>query len=59
MEDCPGGKQVKAEVPLSEMFGYVTSLRSATQGRASYTMSFKKYSEASQAVTKAVVNGTL
>ncbi len=58
MEDCPGGKQIKAEVPLSEMFGYATGLRSATQGRASYTMSFEKYSEASQAVTKAVVNGT-
>ena len=43
MEDSPGGKVVKAEVPLSEMFGYSTSLRSATQGRANYTMEFKKY----------------
>jgi elongation factor G len=43
-EDTPSGKQVKAEVPLSEMFGYSTSLRSATQGRATYTMQFEKYS---------------
>ena len=59
MEDCPGGKRVKAEVPLAEMFGYATDLRSATQGRASYTMSFEKYSQASQAVTDTVVNGAL
>jgi elongation factor G len=44
MEDTPSGKQVKAEVPLSEMFGYSTTLRSATQGRATYTMQFEKYS---------------
>ena len=43
MEDTPSGKQVKAEVPLAEMFGYSTSLRSATQGRANYTMQFEKY----------------
>jgi elongation factor G len=43
MEDTPSGKQVQAEVPLSEMFGYSTSLRSATQGRATYTMQFEKY----------------
>jgi elongation factor G len=47
MEDIAGGggKLVKAEVPLSEMFGYSTSLRSLTQGRATYTMEFKHYAE--------------
>jgi elongation factor G len=45
MEDGPTGKMVKAEVPLSEMFGYATALRSATQGRASYSMEFAKYNE--------------
>jgi elongation factor G len=45
MEDGPTGKVVRAEVPLSEMFGYATSLRSATQGRASYSMEFAKYNE--------------
>src|SRR5438876_2233205 len=51
-----GGKIIKAEVPLSEMFGYSTSLRSATQGRATYTMEFKHYSEAPKNVTEAIVN---
>ncbi len=41
-----GGKKIRAEVPLAEMFGYSTDLRSATQGRATYSMEFKKYSEA-------------
>jgi elongation factor G len=50
-----GGKIIKAEVPLSEMFGYATSLRSATQGRATYTMEFKHYSEAPKNVTEAIV----
>jgi elongation factor G len=45
MEDGPAGKMVKAEVPLSEMFGYATALRRATQGRASYSMEFAKYNE--------------
>jgi elongation factor G len=51
-----GGKSVKAEVPLSEMFGYSTSLRSATQGRATYTMEFKHYTEAPKSVTEAIMN---
>ncbi|MEY8690255.1 MAG: elongation factor G [Leptothrix sp. (in: b-proteobacteria)] len=50
-----GGKVIKAEVPLSEMFGYSTSLRSATQGRATYTMEFKHYSEAPRNVADAIV----
>ena len=50
-----GGKVIKAEVPLSEMFGYSTSLRSATQGRATYTMEFKHYSEAPKNVAEAIV----
>ena len=44
-EDSPSGKIVRAEVPLAEMFGYATSMRSATQGRATYSMEFEKYSE--------------
>ncbi len=57
MDDIPGGsKAVKAEVPLSEMFGYSTSLRSATQGRATYTMEFKHYTEAPKNVAEAVMN---
>jgi elongation factor G len=51
-----GGKIIKAEVPLSEMFGYSTSLRSATQGRATYSMEFKHYSEAPKNVTEAIVS---
>ena len=50
-----GGKAIKAEVPLSEMFGYATQLRSMTQGRASYTMEFKHYSEAPRNVAEAIV----
>ena len=51
-----GGKIIKAEVPLSEMFGYSTDLRSATQGRATYSMEFKHYSEAPRNVAEAVVS---
>ncbi|MEJ8815694.1 elongation factor G [Variovorax ureilyticus] len=50
-----GGKVIKAEVPLSEMFGYSTTLRSATQGRATYTMEFKHYAEAPRNVSEAIV----
>ncbi|MDH0370742.1 elongation factor G [Comamonas aquatica] len=50
-----GGKAIKAEVPLSEMFGYATSLRSQTQGRATYTMEFKHYAEAPRNVAEAIV----
>ena len=57
MEDMPGGgKAVKAEVPLAEMFGYSTALRSATQGRATYTMEFKHYTEAPKNVAEAVMS---
>ena len=48
-----GGKNIKAEVPLAEMFGYATQLRSLTQGRATYTMEFKHYAEAPRAVAEA------
>ncbi len=51
-----GGKLVRAEVPLAEMFGYSTSLRSATQGRATYTMEFKHYAETPSNVSEAVIN---
>jgi elongation factor G len=51
-----GGKVIKAEVPLAEMFGYSTSLRSATQGRATYTMEFKHYSEAPKNVAEAIMS---
>ena len=51
-----GGKIVKAEVPLAEMFGYSTALRSATQGRATYTMEFKHYAEAPRNVSEAVIS---
>jgi elongation factor G len=51
-----GGKAIKAEVPLSEMFGYSTTLRSMSQGRATYTMEFKHYSEAPRNVAEAIVS---
>jgi len=56
MDDAPGGtKIIKAEVPLAEMFGYATQLRSMSQGRATYTMEFSKYSEAPANVAEAVI----
>jgi len=57
MDDMAGGsKVVRAEVPLAEMFGYSTALRSATQGRATYTMEFKHYSEAPKSVAEAIMS---
>lgn len=58
MEDGPGGKRVSAEVPLAEMFGYATDLRSATQGRATYSMEFAQYSEIPNNVADAIINKT-
>ena len=51
-----GGKAVRAEVPLAEMFGYSTTLRSLSQGRATYTMEFKHYSEAPKQISEAIIN---
>ncbi|NDL64517.1 elongation factor G [Acerihabitans arboris] len=55
MEDTATGKTVRAQVPLSEMFGYATDLRSQTQGRASYSMEFLKYNEAPNNVAQAII----
>jgi elongation factor G len=55
MEDLPTGKNISAEVPLGEMFGYATDLRSLTQGRATYTMQFAKYNEAPSSITETVI----
>jgi elongation factor G len=56
MDDLPGSKAIKAEVPLNEMFGYSTTLRSLTQGRATYTMEFKHYAEAPKNVADSIIN---
>ena len=56
MEDSPTGKIIKAEVPLSSMFGYATDLRGATQGRANYSMEFAKYSEVPQNIAESIIN---
>jgi len=58
MDDVPAGKVVRAEVPLAEMFGYSTDLRSVTQGRATYSMEFEQYAAASTKVAAAVINRT-
>lgn len=55
MEDSPSGKVIDAEVPLSEMFGYSTDLRSATQGRATYTMEFLKYAEVPNNIAESII----
>lgn len=56
MDDSVSGKVIRALVPLGEMFGYATDLRSATQGRASYSMEFEKYAEAPSSIVEAVIN---
>ncbi len=55
MDDTPSGKTISCEVPLAEMFGYATDLRSATQGRATYSMQFEKYNEAPANITEAII----
>jgi len=55
MQDTPSGKTVSCEVPLSEMFGYATDLRSATQGRATYSMQFEKYNETPANIAEAII----
>jgi len=54
-DDSPAGKIIRAEVPLAEMFGYATDLRSATQGRATYTMEFSRYMEAPASISESVI----
>ena len=55
MEDTPSGKVIRADVPLAEMFGYATDVRSATQGRATYSMEFDKYAEAPKNVAEEII----
>ena len=55
MDEGLSGKIIKAEVPLGEMFGYATDVRSMSQGRATYTMEFSKYSEAPSSVVESIV----
>ncbi len=58
MDDSPSGRVIKAEVPLGEMFGYATDVRSMSQGRATYTMEFSKYSEAPASITEQIMSKT-
>jgi elongation factor G len=55
MDDNAAGKTVRAQVPLAEMFGYATDLRSQTQGRASYSMEFKKYAECPNNIAQEII----
>jgi elongation factor G len=55
MDDSPSGKKINADVPLSEMFGYATQLRSMTQGRATYSMEFAKYAEAPNSIAEEII----
>jgi elongation factor G len=57
MEDSVSGKIIRASVPLAEMFGYSTDLRSATQGRATYSMEFEKYDEAPRNIADSIMKG--
>ncbi len=59
MDDSPAGTTIECEVPLAEMFGYATDLRSATQGRATYSMQFEKYGEAPASIAEAVIDKVL
>ncbi|MFW5444221.1 MAG: elongation factor G [Methylococcaceae bacterium] len=59
MDDSPAGTVLDCEVPLAEMFGYATDLRSATQGRATYSMQFEKYSEAPASIAEAIISKVL
>ena len=56
MEDSVSGKVVRAEVPLSEMFGYATDLRSQTQGRATFSMEFERYKDVPDSIAETVIN---
>jgi len=56
MDDSPAGTAINCEIPLAEMFGYATDLRSATQGRATYSMQFEKYSETPASIAEAIIN---
>ena len=56
MEDVTAGKAVRAEVPLAEMFGYATDMRSATQGRANFSMEFAKYSEVPDSIAESIIS---
>ena len=55
MDECQAGKQIKVEVPLAEMFGYATDLRSATQGRATYSMEFKRYAKVRDSIAEQII----
>jgi len=56
MDENPAGKIIRADVPLAEMFGYATDLRSASQGRANFTMEFHKYAEVPDNIAEGIIN---